>query len=378
MKTFWDWLVSEARRPYMEPGVLQAYEDAFQQSLRELIQRTQHPTLRARLQEMLDCPIRDSRGNCRTFTDYIVSALIKNSIHTQYDMEAALGYVFEKMMMSHTELGEPRATVFSGFEERPDYVQGNPLQARFLKYLQYAVNNIRKGNIPRLRNVEQRPQGTISIGLGRQREGDPDGSVSPDEIAARRSTEADLGEMIEDLTSLLRRKEGEHSLPLAALFQGIMAGERTEEQRRRFGDRVARSGRQVIVQTIHDYAYVTGNLQLLNLLHRLQGNDSATPARIRMASKPVSAPLSDQQRDYTSILSVIDRLGRPIGTADLGRYRRRWLEYPPRDPASGYRNRLEEVLAKMVADGVLTATRTKQGAFVYWLGTRCRPPSCRT
>jgi len=78
--------------------------------------------------------------------------------------------------------------------------------------------------------------------------------------------------------------------------------------------------------------------------------------------------LSDKQRDYASIISVLDRLGRPVGSGDLGKFRRRWLEYPPRDASSGYRNRLEEVLAQMVADRVLTANRTRQGAWVYVAG----------
>ena len=89
-----------------------------------------------------------------------------------------------------------------------------------------------------------------------------------------------------------------------------------------------------------------------------------------MGSKAVAAPLTDQQRDYASILAVIDRLGRPVGTADLGKYRRRWLDYPPRDATPGYRNRLEEVLARMVTDGVLTAIRTRKGALVYSLGPK--------
>ena len=42
----------------------------------------------------------------------------------------------------------------------------------------------------------------------------------------------------------------------------------------------------------------------------------------------------------------------------LGKVRRRWLERPPRDPSSPYPNRLADVLARMVTDGVLV----KQGA----------------
>ena len=91
----------------------------------------------------------------------------------------------------------------------------------------------------------------------------------------------------------------------------------------------------------------------------------AVPLRIDF-----SEALSDQERDYRSIANVIARFERPVGTADLGRYRRRWLEYPPRAKDSPYRNRLEEILAKMVADGVLKATRGMAGGQLYLL--QCR------
>jgi hypothetical protein len=75
--------------------------------------------------------------------------------------------------------------------------------------------------------------------------------------------------------------------------------------------------------------------------------------------------LSDQERDYRSIASVVARFERPVRTADLGRYRRRWLEYPPRSSESSHRNRLEAVLARMVQDGVLKATKGIAGGLVY-------------
>ena len=42
----------------------------------------------------------------------------------------------------------------------------------------------------------------------------------------------------------------------------------------------------------------------------------------------------------------------------LGKVRRRWMERPPRDPSSPHPHRLADVLARMVADGVLE----RQGA----------------
>jgi len=168
--------------------------------------------------------------------------------------------------------------------------------------------------------------------------------------------------LIEDIAGLLTRKEAATGLPLVDVFRGMMDGAHAYEQRQLYGDRRARTSRQIIVRTIEEYASSTGNRQLLRLLARFRGDEQEA----RPTEKKVAAPvLPEKERDFASILSVLDRLGRPAGSADLGKYRRRWLEYAPRDPAPGYRNRLEEVLANMLRDGVIVARPTKQGAFQY-------------
>jgi hypothetical protein len=48
------------------------------------------------------------------------------------------------------------------------------------------------------------------------------------------------------------------------------------------------------------------------------------------------------------------------------------LDYPPRDAFFGHRNRLEEVLAKMVDEGALGALKSAKGAFVYRNAEKCR------
>ena len=372
MLTFWQLLqlVVEERQQLVSPGVLAAYDHEFKRALGSLIQRTQDPVLRKKFEDMIDCPVRDARGNCRGFSEYVVSALIKNGIHHQYDIEAALAYVVEKMLMPMSDTGEPRTTLFGGFDERQPYTVGfNPLQARFLKFLQFAVNNVRKGKIPRLSTTERRPQGSVSIGVGRRKGDEANRNISPDEIAARLSGEADFSEIVADITELLRQKEPAYGLPLVSLFQAIISGKNSEQQRVQFGDRVTRTAKPIILQVIRRYAESSGNYHLLTLLNRFEGfkaNQRTPPARRLVKSvKPV---LPEKERDYASILSVVERLGRPAGTADLGKYRRRWLEYPPRNPASGFRNRLEEVLDAMTKEGVLTATRTAKGAFLYSLG----------
>jgi len=360
MRTFWEWLLAEAQLVPAE--VLQGYEQEFRQQLQKLIQRTRDPDLRDTFRDMLDCPVRDRQGGCRGFAEYILSGLLRHGIHERYDIEAALAYVAEKMLMATGSSGKSRTTLFGGFEERPHGSGFNPLQARFLSYLHYAINNIRRGKIPRLANVERRPQGTVSIGQGRTGE-QVGSSVSPEAIPARRSGEADLAEMIDDLVTLLRRKERAYPLPLVDVFRAIVAGTKNDELRRRFGDRRARIARQVLAQTIEEYGQATGNYRLLNQLRRSQEPET-TPKSTKTANVTVLKQ-SKKERDYASIVSVIDRFDHPVGTSELGKYRRRWLDYPPRNPLPGYRNRLEEVLANMVKDGVLRATTTAKGATVY-------------
>src|SRR4051794_40243676 len=126
---FWTWIIDEARRGAVEPAVLQGYEGAFRDELRRLIGRTSDPELRRKLEAMLDCPVRTSRG-CQGFAAYIHASLLKNGIHNQFDVEAALQYVIEKMLMTTAEdTGKPKANLFAGFTTRqgetPDF---NPVQ----------------------------------------------------------------------------------------------------------------------------------------------------------------------------------------------------------------------------------------------------------
>ena len=206
----------------------------------------------------------------------------------------------------------------------------------------------------------------MPIGQGRTKEGDVQSGVAPDEIAAPPSAENDLGEMIYDITDLLRRKEGRVGLPLAALFHAIMAGQRSDEQRRRFGDRAAREGRRIIVSVIGDYARSSGNVALLNLLARMRDGGAAERRRAAVAAaRPV---LSDRERDYASIASVVGRFDRPVGSADLGGIGGGgWsirLVTRRRGSGTGWRR----CWRRWCRDGVLKATRTAGGATVYGPG----------
>ena len=110
---------------------------------------------------------------------------------------------------------------------------------------------------------------------------------------------------------------------------------------------------KIIVQTISQYARQTHNWSLLHLIDRIQNPDAAPARQQPPPPRPPKPDLPPDERDYRSIVDVLEKNGRNVSMAVLGKVRRRWLERPPRDPSSPYPNRLADVLARMVTDGVL-------------------------
>jgi hypothetical protein len=211
MQTFWEWLLAERRQELVPQEVLDGYEHGFLRALERLTSNVQDPILKDKFQQMLDCPIKDARGRCRSFTDYIVGSLVRQGIHKEADVEDVLSYVYQTMMHDRKVTGEPKATVFGSFKaDRAYSPQGNPLEARFKVAVGNAIRNIAAGRIPRLFNTERRPQGTISI---RQSRGDQAGTISPEKIPARPNDQAGLGELLSDIRLLLHRKEAAYGLP---------------------------------------------------------------------------------------------------------------------------------------------------------------------
>ena len=348
MVTFSEWLLQEERN-LIDPHVLDSYEAAFQQQLEALIGRTRDPALRQEFEKMRFCPIQDRNGRCSRFVDCMLGALIRHGINQQYDLEDALQRIVFWMLSPVGERGRPRKSLFDFDESRPyDLRIGNPLQAIFRRYLTNAVTTVAMGKIPALRRV-QHPN-RLSINYG-----EPGyGTVSPDEIPGRSPNYDD--EMIDDLMDLLRQRSTP-TMPLGDLFLSILNGEGTRTQRRRFGHSTADTGRKMIVQIISQYAQQTGNWSLLNLLNRIQNPD--TVRQQPPAPRPPEPELSPDERDFRSIVQVLEGNRRSVSMAVLGKARRRWLERPPRDPNSSYSNRLYDVLAKMVRDGVLTKQGTR-------------------
>lgn len=337
MVAFREWFFLQ-ERSLVDPAVVASYERAFQQGLEGLIARTRDPALRQAFSAMR------SFG----FAAYILGSLARNGVQYQFDIEDCLQRIVFRMLSSVGERGMPHSGLFDlDLNRAYDLARGNPLEARFKTYLAMELRNITAGRIPAVRLTQR--QGSLSIGYGREQ-----GTVSPDEIPGR--AVGGEQEMLDDLIALLRRRSTPQ-MPLVDLFHSMLAGEGMKSQRARFGYDRADEGRQVIVQIVRQYAYQTQNWHLVQLLDKFLNPDAARPDPRRPAPPPKPKYPPDEQ-DYRSIVDVLERNGRQANLAQFGHYRRRWLERAPRDPSSVYPNRLADVLARMVQDGVLQ----KQGA----------------
>ena len=358
MQGFREWLLEE-ERSFVDPEVLASWERGFQDELNRLIARTRNFDLRSKFAQMRDCPVQDATRRCRSFVEYILGALIRHGVQREYDMDAAIAYVYQNMMSPTTERGTAKSTLFGGFDEtRPEALQGNPLEARFKRSVGNLVRNIASGRVPRLRRV-QRPERTLSIGRATS------GEIAPDAIPAR--GEVGGTDLMSDLETLLRRRQRLYpAIPLVDLFKSILQGDGTRFQRAKFGHNIADEGRRIIVQTIRDYARETDNYRLLYLLKTL---DAPTPKR-STPQQPAKQFTSPTERDYASIAGAIERLGGRATTSDLGRLRRKWLNYAPRDDDSPHPHRLADVLYGMVRDDVLSTEKTRRGGMVYVPGGR--------
>ncbi len=334
---FREWLLQEERQ-VIDAAVLQGYENAFQQELQKLINRTRDPELKQAFEDMRSCPIKDQRGRCHRFIDYILGSLLRWAGHERrFDLEDALQYIVFRMLSRVGERGTRRRSVFDFDETRPyDLRIGNPLQQIFRAYPGNDLRSVLGNKIRRIRTTD-RPKGTISIGT------DPN-TVSPDEIPGR-ATEND--ELIQDIMGLLKRKSTPE-LDLVALFKSILAGTGTRFQRQHFGHDKADLGRKIIVATIHQYAQETENYAILRLLHRIENPEPRQPKPAKALPKP---EMPREEKLYRSIVELMEKHGRKVGSAILGKYRRRWVER--KDPSGNHPNLLAAVLSDMVAAGMI-------------------------
>ena len=343
---FREWLFL-VEREIIDRGVIAGYDRAFLQGLDGLIQRTQDPVLRSTFEGMRSCNIKTSSGSCVSFGNYLVGAILRNNVHRHSDPEQALNYMAFRLLSPVGERGNRKGTLWDFDESRPYAPGDNPLEARFKTFVMNDIRSLGGNKMPRLRNLH-RPKGTVSITPGRSKD-DPQGGIGAGEIPDRHRDEED--ELIGDVIELLR-KQSTPQLNLPALFRSILAGEGTRFQRQHFGHSRADEGRKIIVKTIHDYATATENYGLLRLLHRIQNPEPRQPKQPKEPSKP-KLPADLVTQDFASIVALMEKHGRRVGTAILGKARRRWLERKPRDPSSPYANRLADVLAAMTASGVI-------------------------
>ena len=360
---FCEWLIQEERQ-IVDRAVVQSYDRAFQSGLEGLIQRTKDPVLRTTFERMRSCPIKTSSG-CTGFTDYLLGALIRHNCHRKFDPEQALNYMAFRLLSPVGENGRPKGTLWDFDESRPYAPGDNPLEARFKTFVMHDLRSICGDKIARIRTLD-RPKGTVSIMPGRSKD-DTQGGLGVDQIPDRSSD--DENELFADILSLLR-KQSTPDIPLVAIFHSILKGEGTRHQRQAFGHSTADEGRKIIVGVIEDYARRTENHTLLRLLDKIRNPEPRQPPQPKEPKEPLKPKLPPDEQDFRSIVDVLERHGRKVGTAILGKARRRWLERKPRDPSSRYANRLADVLAAMERGGVLQPKHGGSGGNVWVPGPR--------
>jgi hypothetical protein len=327
---FKNWLLIQ-ESALVDRAVAASYERGLQDGLTDLIARIRDPGLKSTLERMKECPVKDP---CRSFTDYITGTLIRNRCGLA-DPEESFASIYRQLMSPVNLQGQPRATLFGNFDESKPFTPGT--------------------------DRRQFQHGNLSIVPHKGRENLP-GAVAADEIPARDHGD-DGRDLRSDIQELLRIRQGEHpGIPLIDLFNSILSGETVPVQKAKFGGRAVEVGRKVIVQAVGDYARSTENWGLMRLLDKIS---DPMPAKSRRQPKPAKAKLEPDQQDYASIISVMERNGRTASLGLLQKTRRRWSEWKPRDPTSPHSNRLDDVLARMVSDGVLEERRTRKGGRYY-------------
>jgi hypothetical protein len=342
MVSFASWLFL-IEREIIDGSVVAGYNHAFQQGLEDLIQRTKDPVLRATFERMRGCNIKTASGSCVSFANYLAGAIIRNNIHRHSDPEQALNYLAFRLLSPMGESGRRKGTLWDFDESRPYGPGENPLEARFKTFVMNDIRSLCRQSVRRIRNVD-RPPGTISITPGRSKD-DPQAGIGAGEIPGRESSGDD--ELLADIVELLRKKSTPE-LDLVALFQSILRGEGTSYQRQTFGHDNADRGRRIIVATIRQYAHETENHTLLRLLRRIENPEPRQPPPPKAPAKP---EMPREEKLFRSIVELMEKHGRKVGSAILGKFRRRWVER--KDPSGNHPNLLVAVLADMVAAGVI-------------------------
>jgi hypothetical protein len=355
MVAFREWLFTEEKQA-VDPEVLASYEQACQAELENLIRRTSNPALKKTLERMRTCPVRTRGGNCTGWTAYALGALLRHCPY-KVDLEESLNYLMFRMLSRTGERGESRKCLFDMDTDREyDVDRGCPLEARYKTFLLNDIRSICGGKIRRLLKYPKRPP-TVPITQTRRKADRERGTIGADEIPGHPTDQRER-ELYNDITGLLKRRSTA-DMPLVPLFRSILNGTGTREQRRRFGHTTADRGRKIIYDTLVQYASNSGNLQLQSLLAKFHDFDATKPAARRPQQQKPAKPkpiLSQQERDFRSIVQVLERSGRRASMAIFGSQRSRWRERPSTDPAQ--KTKLHQVLDQMLKAGVLA----KQGA----------------
>ena len=184
MVEFQEWLLAEERQS-IPPYTLRSFERVFEDELERLIQRCRgNPELCRTLESMRDCPVKTARG-CTSWTDLALSYLIRHCGY-KVDLEDSFAYLMFHLLSRVGEYGQPRRCLFDIDPDREyDLTTGNPLLARFRRFLINDIRSIGSGKIRRLLLNPNRAATTSTT--QRHKKGEPQpGRISADDIPAAR------------------------------------------------------------------------------------------------------------------------------------------------------------------------------------------------
>jgi hypothetical protein len=354
----------EAGAALVAPHIMEGYDRAFTGAIEGVAARTQHPALRATLQQWAA-----GHGIARQ----ALAGVVRTGLHRRMDPEEAMNLLAARLLM-------PRpggASLFGDFRESPPaYAGDNPLRARFHAWLDNSLRELRN-RAGKLGNVEHLPGERVPVGPGRKEE---PGEETRD-VEARPEAERDFYEMLEDVRRAALARGEEAGLPMADVWDALTSRVSHAERERRFGRDRARAAFALVRDTVRHYAEATGNDVLLSALGRMEAGEkvrrrapgaTAAGRALQRAAARASA-LPPEEADEASIRELLEsrrgegpgRFGISLG--EIRKKRGRWTGEPPHDPNSPHGTRLRDTLARMVAKGILEE-RTRGRATLYYPG----------
>lgn len=122
--------------------------------MEQLSQQIEDPGLRKQFRSMINCGILNSAGRCQSWGNYILDELVKTGVGNRHDLEEALKFVMNVLLLPRSDRGEKQISLISDFPaNRPDSPEH--FRSRFISLVDFAVYTLRAAGI-------HRPMGAVN------------------------------------------------------------------------------------------------------------------------------------------------------------------------------------------------------------------------